>query len=131
MSYSLDERALREALQLPADERYDYFVRQAVTHNEIWSLADGDEWVVLRADDQECLPVWPHPDMAATWAREDWAKCKPAVISLDVWLERWLPGMSDDDTCVAVMPDDEGESVVVDANELQQSMVAELRKAKK
>lgn len=131
MTYSLDNAALREAMSLPADERYDYFVQHAIAHNEIWSLAQGDDWAMLRADEQECLPVWPHPDMAAAWARDDWASFKPTVISLDVWLERWLPGMSDDGSGVAVMPDEHGDSVVVEADDLQQSMIAILRAKKK
>lgn len=130
MTYSLDTTQLRKAMSLPADERYDYFVKQAVTHNEIWSLARGDDWVALRADDEECLPVWPHPDMATAWAGDDWAGYSPTVIHLDVWLERWLPGMTDDDTSVAIMPGDDDESVVVAPAELQQSLVSAMTEIK-
>src|SRR5690606_19556099 len=83
MSYELSAEQRADILALDADERFDYFVTMVRETGELWSLADQDEWLVLRADDEEFLPLWPHPDLAADWAGEQ-ETAKPKAIPLAV-----------------------------------------------
>lgn len=122
MSYDMDAAQLQQALNLPAEQRFDYFIEQVLAHGEIWSLADGEEWMVLTAEGEEYLPVWPHPDMAAAWAGSAHQGSVPKAIALDVWLQRWAPGMQDDGILLAICPGEDPDGVVVDADELKAAL---------
>jgi hypothetical protein len=119
MSYPLSDADRSVVSMLSADGRYEYFVEKAVAGGEIWSLQCDDGWVVmLSQEEEECLPVWPHRDFAAQWADGEWADCKPAMVPLDVWLERWTPGMEQDGTLLVVFPDSDEEGTIVTPREL-------------
>lgn len=127
MSYELTGDDFNLVSMLSAEGRYDYFIEKTVTGGEVWSLHSRAGWVSMRSeDDEECLPVWPHPDFAAQWAIEDWADCTPTAIPLATWMDRWLPGMAQDGTLLAVFPNDEGEGNIVSPMELLASMRAML-----
>ncbi len=125
MTDKLTNSELRRVASLSGDERYDYFVEKIVEWGEVWSLYSDDGWVgVTSQDGEECLPVWPHRDFAAEWVSGEWADCTPTAISLEVWVERWIPGMEKDGTLLAVFPNGEGEGVVVTPDELLASIEA-------
>ena len=127
MSFELTEQQFRYVSHLTADQRYDYFVSTVSDWQQVWSLHGKGGWVVVSSTDgEECFPVWPHPDYAAAWATGDWADCRPEAIPLDVWLERWTPGMEQDGTLLAVFPNEEEEGVVVSPGELRDSLLEEL-----
>lgn len=124
MSLSLTAEEIDEAFTLSAEDRYDYFVEKVAESGEIWSLSEGDEWLILRTDDEECLPVWPHPAMAEDWAGESHDGCKAKAISLEVWLERWVEGLEGDSITLAVFPGNDPDGVIVSAGELTDAIVA-------
>lgn len=125
MSYELTDSEFNTVSMLSAEGRYDYFVEKAVAGGEVWSLQSDAGWVAMRSEDgEECLPVWPHRDFAAQWTTEDWSDCTPTAIPLGVWMERWLPGMAQDGTSLAIFPNDEGEGNIVTPMELLASMEA-------
>ena len=127
MTYKLNEKQFDSISKLPDDKRFDYFLRKVADWEEIWSLHSPEGWVELSSGDGEiCLPVWPHSDFAAAWAVDDWADCTPKAIKLDVWLERWTPGLEKDDTVLAVFPVDEEEGFVLTPAELQDAIISEL-----
>src|SRR5947208_1756900 len=107
MAWKIHPEELRRVPLLPVRERYEYFVKHVADWEEIWSLKNVDGWVMLGSDkEQEHVPVWPHPEYARMVAVGSWADCAPEVISLDNWLERWIPGMIRDQRLVAVFPDE-------------------------
>lgn len=104
MSYELSDTERNAALQLNADYRFDHFISKLVEHEELFVLTDEHGVMMLTTDDEDCIPVWPHPEYAKAWAEGEWADCKPQSITLKVWLERWIDGMEQDELCVAVFP---------------------------
>lgn len=111
------------------DKRYQYFLEQVVQNGHIWSLDSEEGWVVLSTDDdEECLPIWSHQELAASWATDDWSDCSPQAIALDLWLSRWTPGMIEDDSLLAVFPVEDGEGTVVSPQELKAALEAEMKK---
>lgn len=125
----LNAADLKKANQLSADQRYEFFIEHAVRSGFIWSLESEEGWVVLSTDDdEECLPIWSHKELAAAWAIDDWSDCTPQAIALDLWLERWTPGMIEDGSLLAVFPRDDEEGAVVGPKELRASLEAELTK---
>lgn len=104
MSYDLTEQERNAALQLNADYRYDHFISKVAQYQSLWILKDADGLKLLQAEDATCLPVWPHADYARTWAVDEWAGCEPQSITLPIWLERWVDGLTQDGLEVAVFP---------------------------
>lgn len=127
MTYKLNDKQFESIQKLSDHERYDYFLKKIVLWEEIWSLHSPEGWVELSSSDgEECLPVWPHPDFAKAWAVDDWSDCHPKAITLEVWLERWTPGLERDSTLLAVFPVNEEEGIVLTPSEFQEALIGEL-----
>jgi len=125
MSYALSAKNRESSLSLSDNKRYELFVSKVAEYGEIWSLANEEGWVTVVTDEGEnCLPVWPHPDYAADWATGDWADCEPKMIPLDVWLERWTPGLDQDETLLVVLPNLKEQAVLVDPWQLDEDIRA-------
>ena len=115
-------KSAKEASQMTPEARYDYFVEQAKEHKTLWTLQDDDGCVMLTTDDEDCIPMWPSEEAANLWAVDDWKACTPLSIPLDEWLERWVPGMQDDDLFVAVFPVQDDLGVVIEPFEVEQRL---------
>lgn len=122
MTYPLSRSQHLAALKLSNHQRYQHFIDKVVAHGEIWSLANSDGWVTLTSDGDNCLPVWPHADYALEWANGDWADCVPKSVPLDVWLERWTKGLTDDETWLVVFPNLKEEALLVEPSELDDDL---------
>lgn len=109
-------------VQLSAEERFEYFLEQAVATGCVWTLRGDDGGVLMSAEGKECIPVWPNEAFAATWAVDDWADSAPFMIDLDAWMQRWLPGMQTDGLSVVVFPDDAEEGLVLRPKELKKAI---------
>ncbi|OIN13813.1 DUF2750 domain-containing protein [Oceanisphaera psychrotolerans] len=123
MSYTLTDADKAAAQNMRDDERFNHFVSRVCEHDELWILTDEHGCMMLTSDDDEdCIPVWPHADYAKEWAVDDWSQCKPEALTLQVWLNRWVPGMEDDELLVAVFPTSDATGVVVEPRELQDAI---------
>jgi len=122
MSYALTEQERNAALQLNADYRYDHFISKVAQHQTLWILKDAQGIKLLQAEDATCLPVWPHPDYAKTWAVDEWADSEPQSITLQIWLERWVDGLAQDGLEVAVFPLREEMGIIEAPAELAESL---------
>ncbi|MCI5143629.1 MAG: DUF2750 domain-containing protein [Candidatus Electrothrix sp. ATG1] len=114
MSWNLSEQELTSVLSLPGAKRYSYFIKKVADWEEVWSLRNQDGWVLAAGPSgSEIVPVWPHKRFAEACMIGEWKDCKPAVIELSTWMERWIPGMAKDNRQVAVFATPEDKSVVV------------------
>jgi len=118
MNKQLSPDQLHSIYDMPAEQRYDYFIDQLITLKAAWGLCSDTGWLVLPDEDEEHLPVWPHAQLASAWAAGDFSDCQPKAISLDDWLVKWLPGMKQDGLLAAVCPTADGDSIIVAADEL-------------
>lgn len=94
-------------------ERMRYFFDTIGKDKKIWLLVDEHGSVLLSADDDECVPVWPSEDIARQQATEDWQEMRPEAISIAKWRSRWTTGLEEDDLAVIVFPNIEGEGVIL------------------
>lgn len=122
MSFTLPKSEQQRLLSLSNHQRYQSFIDLVCEHKAIWSLANNDGWVTLSSEGDNCLPIWPHPDLAAQWATNDWADCQPKSIDLNVWLERWTKGLNQDETLLVVFPNLKEEALLVEPNELDEDL---------
>ena len=128
MTAQLTTTQLNAINHMSAEQRYDYFISKSVGLQEVWGLSSEQGWVILPEAGDEHFPVWPHQELAAAWATGEFADCEPKRISLDDWLNKWLPGMEKDSLLAAVCPDAEGDSIIVAAEELLEDTQAALGK---
>lgn len=131
MSYTLTDTERNAALSLNADYRYDHFITKLVEHGELYVLTDEHGVMMLTTEDEDCIPVWPHPEYAEAWASGEWADCKPQAITLKVWMDRWIAGMEEDELCVAVFPTVDQEGIVVEPGEVADAIEKKLAKRTK
>ncbi len=103
---------------MPAEQRYDYFINKLIELGEVWGLSSDTGWVILSDEDDEQLPVWPHAQLAESWARGEFSDCQPKAIPLTDWINKWLTGMEKDGLLAAVCPSSDGDSIIVGAEEL-------------
>ncbi len=92
----MNEKEFNAVIKLPANIRYEYFVKKVVDWEEVWGLFD-DGWAMTEDDNGRLmLPFWPKEEFATYCAFEDWSNYKPQNISLDEFISDWLPGMKED-----------------------------------
>lgn len=120
-----EEKEAVSALDGPS--RYDYFVKKVADENCVWSLWK-DGWA-LAEDPCGCpvVPVWPHAKFAEMCAKESWMAHEPRQIELEVWLDRWLPGIQQDGRLIAIFPTADDKGVVVAPERLANDLEIELQ----
>ena len=105
--------------KLQPELRFDYALEKMVENNCLWGLYGDNGWLLLQADDDACLPVWPSEEFASAWEKDDFPDCKPKPIALDEWLTQWLPGMEKNGTLVLVFPlSEDEEGIMLEASEV-------------
>ena len=114
--YSQDQ--LNEWAEQTDEQRYETFLALVVKHKKLWTLADDQGCLMISEEDGNYLPLWPLEEFAKQAAIEEWQNMHPLEIELDTWLEKWAVGMMDDGYEAAVFPQADGQSTVLDADEL-------------
>ncbi|MBY0012066.1 DUF2750 domain-containing protein [Paenibacillus typhae] len=92
----MTSKEFEAVIKLPANIRYEYFIKKVADSEEIWGLYD-DGWA-MTADDSGILliPFWPKKEFAQYCAYEEWSNYKAQSISLDEFISDWLPNMVKD-----------------------------------
>ena len=123
----INPEQIEAVLKLPANGRYDHFIKRVADFEEAWGLRSASGWAAA-GDDAEALhfPLWPHREYAQACSSGLWGDSQPEAISLDNLLEKLLPKLERERTLVAVFPTPEGKGVPISAAELAQHLEAEL-----
>lgn len=109
------------------EQRLDYSLAKMIELGQLWGLYGKNGWLLLQADDEACLPIWPYESFAVAWEKEDFPDCKPQPISFEQWQSEWLPGMKQNGTLILVFPlSDDEEGIMLNADELMQCIQEEL-----
>ncbi len=115
MHYLLDEQDFNDAFSQSDLERCQHFVSAAAQHKEVWGLKNNVGWATVESDGSVCVPVWPHPQFAASLAKDNWEYYEAVLIPLHEFLSTMLPGMDKDNVLLALFPNLELEGVVTTA----------------
>jgi hypothetical protein len=94
-------------LDLPAATRelHERFIRSVIASGVVWGLKNDEGWVtsVSSEDDEEergVMPFWSDRASAKQCATNEWAIYTPTEIPVVDFVERWLPGMHEDEFLV-------------------------------
>jgi hypothetical protein len=106
-------KTLEQVLQMSPDKRYAFLLQEVSQHQQIWILTDEDGCVMLKSEDEDCVPIWPGQEFAQYWATGEWSNCQPQAISLSDWLAKWTSGLEGDEVNIAVFPNPDEEGLIV------------------
>lgn len=120
MAWDMNQHEFASVISLPAGQRYSYSIKRIADWGEVWSLWSESGWVLSVDDDgHEIVPVWPHAKFAAACSSGEWDGATPRMLSLKDWLERWIPGMINNNQRVSVFPTPHMNGVVVTPERLK------------
>lgn len=128
MSWTPKDKEVESLLAAAGQRRYEYFVHRVCDTRLLYGLY-RDGWASLGDGEEKMMPLWPHPLFAAPLCTADWAEFEPKGIPLDVFLERWIPGMKEEGLKPAVFPVPSGSAVVVSLDDLEANLRHELSEA--
>lgn len=123
----MNQKEFEAVIKLPANVRYEYFIKKAADYEELWGLYH-DGWATAQDDWGNTLfPFFPNEKFADTFAKNEWESCRPKRIELVYFIEKWLPGMKADGIKPSIFPTDT-DSAVMDVDTLKADLEAELEK---
>jgi hypothetical protein len=93
---ALDAQQLRDVVRLPAQQRYEYFVRLAARTREVWGLYRNGWALATRDDGTLVFALWPEREFAQLCAEFEWEGYQPQAFGLDELLEELLPQLQQD-----------------------------------
>jgi len=108
---------IKQVMQLPAQQRYDYCVRKVADTQEVWGLYH-DGWATAQVGGKVAIPFWPEAAFAQACASGDWADFQPRAITFDDFLNQWLPGMASNGQLASVFPVPQGSASIVAPDDL-------------
>jgi hypothetical protein len=127
MTLSIDHNRLAS---LSTTNRHAYLLEQLVALQEIWILVSDGGSVLLNSEGEDCVPVWPHKECADLFINGEWSDCNAQSITLNDWRSRWTDGLTQDELLIAVFPNSNEESLVLEPLEFHEEVNAALSKSK-
>lgn len=120
MSYKIHPKQLENVFALSSNERYKHFIIKVCDWEELWILESKEEkfLTVHLEPDIQYIPVWPHPEYAIAYA-EDSEEYVPTRLAIDIFIERWIPGLHKDNIQVGVLPNLETTVWIIDPLDLK------------
>lgn len=109
--------------------RFEYALTQMIEKQNLWGLYGESGWVMLKADEDACIPIWPHKEFAESWVKDEYPDCEPKLIDFVEWLDIWLPGLKNNKTLILVFPlGDDEEGIMLEAQEMIDCIEEDLQK---
>lgn len=136
MVWTVSDEEFGSVTRLAPQDRYQYFIKRAADHGELWALAEDDpearsgtSFLFLQGPAGNWyLPVWPHERYAATWAAARKEGARPSAIDVDGWVTFWTRRAIDDGIKPLVFPTPDDPGHLVGARHLQRDLLEELSK---
>jgi hypothetical protein len=107
---------------------HDRFIRDARTSGLVWGLQCDDGWAICESneyEDTEVYPFWTEESAAAAHCTDDWAGFKPTSLALDLFIDTWLAGMSEDGVLVGTNWDADLMGLEVEPSDLAEELLIE------
>ncbi|MFD1130772.1 DUF2750 domain-containing protein [Paenibacillus sp. PDC88] len=123
----MNHKEFEAVIKLPANIRYEYFIKKVVDFEEVWGLYE-EGWAMTSDDDGSMMiPFWPKREFAEYCAFEEWSNYKAQSISLDEFINEWLPGIEEDQYKPSIFWN-RNDSAVLTVNVLLNDLDQELEK---
>jgi hypothetical protein len=107
---NINETQIESVLALPAQRRYEHFVKVVADWGEVWGLYK-DGWALGATEDGIIVfPLWPAKEYAVLCANRSWAEYEPKSFSVVDLLNELLPKLKKDHMLPGIFytPNDKG-----------------------
>lgn len=119
MPYAMNDKQFESVLALSSQDRQTHFIVKVADWEQLWAVKDNDGWLVpMTPDGIEYFPVWPHPEYAQKIADKHFPGNEATEISLDEFINHWLPTFTQDNVKVGVFPNKEWVFWAMEASDL-------------
>lgn len=81
------------------EENFLSFMADAIDHGCIWGLEGPEGWALCSSakyENTDVMPFWSQPELAQAHCKDEWQGYKVVPVSLEEFLDDWLPGMHKD-----------------------------------
>lgn len=109
-------------LEKNAFQRLEATIAEIKSQKKLFILKDEHGCVMLTTDEDDGVPVWPDAELALLWATDDWDHCEAMELTVDDFLTKWVPGMTQDNLMVIVCPVPAEEGEVLSPQEFAESL---------
>jgi len=107
---------------------HDRFVERVKATGRVWGLKSASGWAVCESieyEDTDVYPFWSDEAEARVHCTDDWAHFAPASLPLDVFIDTWLAGMSEDGVLVGTNWDAELSGLEVEPEDLARELLGD------
>jgi hypothetical protein len=109
----MDIQEFSAVIKIPANVRYEYFIKKIVDYEEVWALLCDDGYAMANdADGNLAYPFWPRKEFAQYCAIDDWEGCSAVSINLYDFIDKWIPGIKDENLKISIFPNNDDASLV-------------------
>ncbi|WP_444930103.1 DUF2750 domain-containing protein [Microbulbifer sp. SSSA002] len=120
---------LNQIIDLDCEDRYEHFLSVTGEEREVWILVDSQNcFLKIHTDEDggfEYLPVWPSAELACAYAENE-AGLTPKSIPLPQFLNKWLPGLKNDNIEIGIFPAPDKSVWITNSEELGSDLREEL-----
>jgi hypothetical protein len=129
MSAEPDDDEIHRLLAASTADRYEYLLQTATRERTLWSLGDGEGFLLIQDDEGvPHVPVWPGRRLAEICIPDDGFPLKAMPIDLLGWIERWTPVLLEEERMVAAFPTPSGSGVSMSPLRLREDLEEALMK---
>ena len=109
-----------------AEENHARFIREVRDSGLVWGLKSDQGWAVCESneyEDTDVYPFWSDQAQARIHCRDDWAGFVPERLALDLFIDTWLAGMSEDGVLVGTNWDEELSGLELEPDDLAEELL--------
>ncbi|MBB6520632.1 DUF2750 domain-containing protein [Pseudoteredinibacter isoporae] len=120
---------MTEVLSSNIEENFDRFIVEALETGCVWGLEGPEGWALCPSEqytETDVMPFWSQPEFAKQHCVEDWAVYQPVAVSVEEFMDKWLPGMHDDVYLVGINWDNEMEGMEIEPLDLLEEFENEI-----
>lgn len=125
----MNQNKINNLINMNDEDRYNYFISKISDFEIVWELFDNG-WAVLQSAETggTNVPFWSEKEFAQICATGLWHNYSPKEITLEDFVDKWIPGMKADgrNVCVFMIPDSNNKCIVVDPGTLKDDIEKEL-----
>ncbi|MGG4403439.1 DUF2750 domain-containing protein [Paenibacillus amylolyticus] len=89
----MNQKEFESVINLPANIRYEYFIKKVVDSEEVWGLYENG-WSVTEDDKgNKLLPFWPKKEFAEYCATDGWEIYSSKRMDLYEFIDDFLPNL--------------------------------------
>ena len=107
---------------------HERFVREARASGLVWGLQSDQGWAVCESGEYEgtdVYPFWSDEIHARVHCADEWSGYVPASLDLDLFIDTWLAGMSEDGVLVGTNWDAELSGMEVEPDDLAHELLGQ------